>query len=450
MTSPPSARIATIARAFSIGSLDVASLVERGTSATGETVRAVLPLAEKVAAQFDGSTRPRVRDIVALLNQDWLWVRRQLSFTRPGQLRLVPASLTAVSVMSPVAAARRWALPSITTIAALAEWLELDVASLAWFSNCAAIGHQDVMAARHHYHYVLRAKPHGGVRVLEAPQARLKGLQRRILAGILDRIPPWYTAAHGFVKGRSVRSFAAEHVGQDVLLRMDLADFFPSVSGARVQALFRTLGYPESVADVLGGLCTNTTPAGVFARKRWPSIHADDLRDAQRLCARPHLPQGAPTSPSLANLCAFRLDCRLTGLADWAGAAYSRYADDLAFSGGADVARRIDRYAAQIGAIASDEGWHVQHHKTRVMPRSVQQRLTGLVVNTRVNCARRDTDTLRAILTNSVRHGAASQNHERRPDFRAYLMGRIGWVRSVNPLKAERLQQLFDRIDWAE
>ncbi len=444
------ARVAALARAFAIGSLDVPSLVERGTTATGEPARTVLPLAEKVAARFGGKTRPRVREIIALLTQDRHWLTHQLTISDTARRRLTPPSLSGAAVMVPAAAARRWVLPSITTTAALAEWLGLTAAELAWFSNCAALGQEESSAPRHHYHYLLRAKPHGGVRVLEAPQTRLKDLQRRILADILNRIPPWYTAAHGFVKGRSVRSFAAEHVGQEVVLRIDLADFFPTVSGARVQALFRTLGYPEPVADALGGLCTNATPAGVFSPKRWPLIDAANLRDTQRLYRRPHLPQGAPTSPALANLCAHRLDCRLTGLADWAGAVYSRYADDLAFSGGVEVARRIESYAAQIGAIASEEGWRVQHHKTRVMRRSVQQRLTGLVVNTRVNVTRRDFDTLKAILTNCVHLGAAPQNRDGRPDFRAHLVGRIAWVRSVHPAKGERLQRIFAQIRWSD
>lgn len=448
MSSSPSARVAAIARAFAIGPLDVLSLVERGVSGSGETRRTVRPLAIRVAAAFAGTPRPRVRDIAAFLHQDRAWLMRQLAHSSAFRWRVTDLSVTGASVMVPVDAARAWPLPSITTTAALAAWLGIDLDALSWFGTSAAISGEHVAAARHHYHYVVRPKAHDGVRVLEAPQAQLKALQRRILTEILDGIPPYFTAAHGFVKGRSVRSFAAEHVGQQVLLRIDLADFFPTVSGVRVQTVFRTLGYPEPVADALGAICTHSTPLAVFAPKRWPMIHAADLREAARLYARPHLPQGAPTSPALANLCAFRLDCRLTGLADWAGAVYSRYADDLAFSGGADVARRIAVYSAQISAIASEEGWRVQHHKTRVMRRSVQQRLTGLVVNSRVNCPRRDVDVLRATLTNCVRYGPESQNREQRPDFRAHLLGRISWVRSVNAEKAERLLRIFERIEW--
>jgi RNA-directed DNA polymerase len=158
------------------------------------------------------------------------------------------------------------------------------------------------------------AKTSRGIRLIEAPKPRLKELQRQILSQILDSIQP-HSAVHGFRKGRSIKTFAAPHVGQHIVLRMDLQNFFPNISGARIQTFFRTVGYPESIADLLGGICTNATPRDVW---REAGIDTDPamLREARALYARPHLPQGAPTSPALANLCAYRADCRLTGLAN--------------------------------------------------------------------------------------------------------------------------------------
>ena len=89
---------------------------------------------------------------------------------------------------------------------------------------------------------------------------------------------------------------------------------------------------------------------------------------------------GAPTSPSLANLCAFRLDLRLAGLARALGATYTRYADDLAFSGGEDLARVIERLSVRVAAIALEEGFSIQLRKTRVMRRGARQHLAGVVV----------------------------------------------------------------------
>src|ERR1041385_80316 len=120
---------------------------------------------------------------------------------------------------------------------------------------------------------------------------------------------------------------------------MDLRDFFPTFSQARVRNLFLTAGYPESVATSLAGLCTTICPRSAFHH-----LPLEHQRRARELYARKHLPQGAPTSPMLANLCAFNLDCRLAGLAKAAGATYSRYADDLVFSGGEQFARDASRF----------------------------------------------------------------------------------------------------------
>src|SRR5581483_2237421 len=97
----------------------------------------------------------------------------------------------------------------------------------------------------------------------EAPKQHLRAIQRRILREILAHIPA-HAAAHGFVQGRSIRTFAAPHLGKAVVLSMDLADFFPSFTRARVQALFRLAGYPEAVADCLGGLCATATPRAIL------------------------------------------------------------------------------------------------------------------------------------------------------------------------------------------
>ncbi len=164
--------------------------------------------------------------------------------------------------------------------------------------------------------------------------------------------------------------------------------------------------------------------------------------------ARPHLPQGAPTSPALANLTAYRLDCRLSGLAKTAGAIYTRYADDLAFSGNEGFNRGVERFAAHAAAIALEEGFSVNHHKTRIMRQGVRQQLAGVVVNRKGNLRRRDLELLEATLTNCVRGGPGSQNRERVPDFRAHLQGRIGFVEMVNPAQGQRLRTLFDAIRW--
>jgi len=194
---------------------------------------------------------------------------------------------------------------------------------------------------------------------------------------------------------------------------------------------------------LLTALCTNNTPAAVLEHA--PVEKSYSMRALYR---QPHLPQGAPTSPALANLCAFRLDCRLAGLANGAGASYTRYADDLLFSGGADFARGVERFYIRACAIALEEGFEVNTRKTRIMRRSVSQRAAGLVLNERANIRRVEFDFLKAILTNCLRTGPAEQNRRKVPDFYSHLAGRVAHVAGFNSARGEKLRCILERIQW--
>jgi RNA-directed DNA polymerase len=170
-------------------------------------------------------------------------------------------------------------------------------------------------------------------------------------------------------------------------------------------------------------------------------------RLARRLESR-HLPQGAPTSPALANLAAFRLDVRLAALATTVGARYSRYADDLAFSGDAGLAVRARRLIRLVSRIAREEEFTLRAGKTRVMRRSSRQLLAGVVVNERPSVRRADYDRLKAILHLCGTLGPASQNTADHPDFRAHLLGRIAWVAHLHPARGAKLRALFEQIAW--
>jgi hypothetical protein len=159
-----------------------------------------------------------------------------------------------------------------------------------------------------------------------------------------------------------------------------------------------------------------------------------------------HLPQGAPTSPALANLCAYRLDCRLDALARALNGVYTRYADDLAFSGGEELERGARRFQVLVCRIALEEGFTLQTRKSRFMRQGVRQQLAGVVVNAHPNVRREEYDRLKAILTNCVRHGPSSQNRAGHEDFRGHLAGRIAYVTMLNPARGRRLHALFAQI----
>jgi retron-type reverse transcriptase len=189
--------------------------------------------------------------------------------------------------------------------------------------------------------------------------------------------------------------------------------------------------------------------AGRGADDRARSVERLDRR--RRLLARlaaPHLAQGAPTSPALANLASHRLDRRIAGLADRLGARYTRYADDLVLSGDRDLLRAADRLTRQVGAIAADEGFRLHAGKTRVATAARRQIVTGIVVNERPNVPRADYDRLKAVLHEAVHRGPEVANRNGHPDFRAHLQGRISWVRATNPGRAARLDRDFAAITW--
>jgi RNA-directed DNA polymerase len=409
----------------------------------GRRWRWLQPLALRYVETFGGRTRPRHRDVVRFLLQDPGF---QCARVAHRDKLSIASWLTEPQRMQPVTAGQEWDLPIIETVGDLASWLSLHLTELEWFADLKGLCHKIDRPKLQHYHYRILPKRSGGVRLIECPKRELKELQRRILSAILDRIPA-HPAVHGFVKGRSIATFASPHAGQHVLLRLDLENFFPAFPAARVQALFRTLGYPEQVADRLGGICSNAAPRSIW-KNRPLEIDTESWREARNLYARPHLPQGAPTSPALANITAFRLDCRLSGLARSAGAMYTRYADDLAFSGSEDFSRVVERFSAHAAAVALEEGFSVNHHKTRIMRRGVRQILTGIVVNQQVNLCRDDLELLEAMLTNCARYGPESQNRQGLLDFRAHLEGRIGFVEMINRTKGHRLRTLFEAIKF--
>ena len=435
-----------LAEAFLSGPWDLESLVERGGRVLGRRYRWLRPLARRVMSAFAAAPRPRTAKLAEFLAED-----KGLCKAREKQsVRLHFARLPAQVMVPTPGAPATWPVPAVTTTAELARFLGLESNELDWFADCQTREGSASVEPLRHYRYRWVTKRSGALRLIEAPKPRLKQIQRRLFDEILVHIPP-HEAAHGFRAGRSVMSFVAPHVGRTIVLKMDLRDFFVSITSARVMAIYLTAGYPEQVARVLTGLCTNTVPLVVW--KQAGLLELDPARSptgwqTKRLYRQPHLPQGAPTSPALANLAAHRLDLRLTGLARIAEASYTRYADDLVFSGGESFARSIARFPVQVAAIALEEGFAVQHHKTRVMRQGVRQRAAGVVINQKPNITRDDYDQLKAILYNCVRHGPNDQNRAGAADFRAHLAGRVAYVRRLNPERGERLTRLFERIVW--
>ncbi len=210
----------------------------------------------------------------------------------------------------------RYELPTWESEQDLAEALGIDVGALRHYSihRCCETSP----------HYVTFAVPKrgGGRRLIHAPKRRLKAIQRKLHELLVSRLP-MSEAAHGFRTGHSVATNAVPHVGKAIVIKLDLKDCFPSIHFGRVRGLLISLGYGYPVATTLAVLMTEPPRQPVELNGKVVHVPV-----GPRVCV-----QGAPTSPGICNAILLRLDRRLAGLARKHGYAYTRYADDLTFSG---------------------------------------------------------------------------------------------------------------------
>ncbi len=273
----------------------------------------------------------------------------------------------------------RYGLPVWRTEEDLAAALGLSVRRLRYFS---------IHRARERAcHYVTFAIPKrsGGERLIMAPKKELKAVQRKLIDLLIARLPT-SPHAHGFVRARSVRTNAEPHRGRRVLLQLDLADFFPTVHVGRVCGFLVALGYGYVVAQTLALLMTES--------ERQP-VAIDGQIYFVPVSSR-HCVPGAPTSPGLCNALLLRLDRRLAGLARRFGFSYTRYADDLTFSG--DEVDAVQKLRVTAEKIVRDEGFRINRAKTRIRRKSARQVVTGVVVNDVVGLSRQERRRLRAAI----------------------------------------------------
>jgi retron-type reverse transcriptase len=324
----------------------------------------------------------------------------------------------------------RAGLPVLSTPADLAATLGLSVSRLRWLAF-----HAEVATRTHYVHFTVPKKS-GGQRTLSAPHRTMAAAHRWIFERIVSRLPA-DPAAHGFLPGRSIFSNAQPHAGRAVVVNLDLEGFFPSIGFPRVRKVFERAGYSPAVATILALVCTECPRRTVMLEGTTYHV-ATGPRG---------LPQGACTSPGLSNQVARRLDRRLSGLAAKLGLVYTRYADDLTFSGDEGFEGRVGYLLARVRHIAQDEGFAVNEAKTRVQRRNAAQMVTGLVVNDRPGVRRDEVRRLRAILHRARTEGLDRQNRDNLPDFRAWLLGKIAFVRMARPEVGDRLLAELEAID---
>lgn len=263
-------------------------------------------------------------------------------------------------------------------------------------------------------------KKNGKKRIINVPSERLMEIQRWILDNILTPMDSDLSeSCCGFRKGTSIKTNAQIHCNKDCVLNLDLKDFFPSVNIDRVFYIFYNKGYTKKVSYYLAKLVTKN---GV-------------------------LPQGAPTSPMISNLAAIMMDKRLKGLSEAYHADYSRYADDLTFSGASNITNMIPI----IEKIVCDEGFTVNEKKTHYAYNYQRQEVTGLVVNKNVGIKKEYINNIRKELYYCKKYGV--NNHldyisMHKSFYKEHLVGKIEWIKSIDKIQGERLKTIFNEIEW--
>jgi RNA-directed DNA polymerase len=213
----------------------------------------------------------------------------------------------------------------------------------------------------------------------------------------------------GLAKKRGTKWVASRHVGSDAVLVVDLRRFYPSVTPRKVSAALRYLRVPAATSRLIARLVTT----------------------------RGHLPQGACTSPVIAEIVLHVLDLRIRGLCKVLKLRHTRYGDDITVSGGVAAVRRFE---SKVVAIMNSERW-VLKPKDGVQESGQRQTVLGFVVNRKVNVRRQYVNRTRRILRLAA-SGSTSVTEKQIAEF----TGRVGHISQVNPKVAARLFHLLDKV----
>jgi hypothetical protein len=222
---------------------------------------------------------------------------------------------------------------------------------------------------------------------------------------------------------------ALVHANADVLVKLDIKDFFPTITWKRVKGLLRKAGVTEQVATLLALLCTEAPRQLVEFREK--TLH---VATGPRV-----LPQGAPTSPAITNALCMRMDQWLSALATDLGYSYTRYADDLTFSFRKTAERKrpaLGLLVEKTKDILRSEGFEVHAKKTQVLRRGAAQRVTGLTVNSagpQAPAARVSREVIRRL--RAAIHNRQKGKPWREGESHAHLQGLAALVFMSDPKK---------------
>lgn len=313
---------------------------------------------------------------------------------------------------------------------------------------------RQIVERRHDPYRVFNIKKSGGgYRQITVPEATLMRVQRWVHENMLknanvSKICTAYAPETGPVAN------AQRHCGCRWLVKMDVRSFFESISERQVYRVFRRIGYRPLIAFELTRLCTRVAPSQAKRhRARWRKESAPYSIDRYHTFALGHLPQGAPTSPMLANLVCLELDGRLEKIASDHHAVVTRYADDIVFS-----ADKLDRATAggiikKVSFELSAFGFRRNEMKTHVVPPGARRIVTGLLVDSGTpHLSKAFRDKVRMHLFHARTKGVLAHCEKRKftslVGFREHLWGLISYAKQVDKQFAADCEGEFNKIPW--
>jgi RNA-directed DNA polymerase len=312
-------------------------------------------------------------------------------------------------------------LPVLSSFSDIADALEVTPQILQWLTYERGADTTD------HYTRFAIPKRGGGRRLISTPKPVMRAAQQWVRTNVLVRLPVSDHAA-AFRPGKSIADNARLHSGKSCVIRLDLRDFFGTVTFPRIRGFFESLGYNPGVATVLALICTDAPRSRVTLDGQTSLVIVGDRS----------LPQGACTSPDLANLITAGLDARIGGLARKFGYTYTRYADDLVLSTENEEVFAAGVISA-VSRVCREEGFQVNHRKTRIMRVPNRQLVTGLLVNDGVRLTRSDLRRIRAFLHRCETQGVDAVSAELGKDARAVAHGYFAYIFMITPGVAMRL-----------
>ncbi len=306
------------------------------------------------------------------------------------------------------------------------------------------------------YHKFSIRKRSGGRRFIHVPHPKLMYVQRWINLHILKKVPA-HPASQAFNDDCSINRCAAKHCGSAWLIKVDVADFFDSVSEIQVYRIFKELRYQPLVAFELARLCTVATfwlsPRTHFAHWHLNSVGSKIEQYSERLLG--YLPQGAPTSPLLSNLVMREPDAQLSSLAKENGLVFTRYSDDLCFSS-KDKGfgrERSGKVVYEAYKILSKAGYRPQLRKTTIVPPGGKKVVLGLNVDQAMPRLQKSfKDRIRQHLYYLEKLGPIEHASARKFDsvwgLKSHIKGLIDFAKIIEPSYSETCLNRFEAIDW--